>query len=279
MKNTGFHIISYRDVAQRKEWFRLDWHLIERAEPGRIHSHRDFEEIFFIQSGTGTHYFNGGQASLSGGDLVFIRASDQHGFTGKALALVNLAFPRGHFAETFRRYATIRMNGSPFQVRLNTAEREWLKLRLLGLRGSKRTRTELDLFLIDLIRQIDPGTREKAPRNPSGIPVWLSEAWAKSQDPDRLHLGTRGLVELTGKSQEHVARAVRKYYGKTPTNLLGEARLQAVAVSLATTDRTIADLALSYGFQSFPYFYKRFRSRYCVSPDQYRKSARRIVGL
>ena len=82
--------------------------------------------------------------------------------------------------------------------------------------------------------------------------------------------GVRALFELAGRTPEHVARTLKKHTGKTPTDLVNEARMAYASGQLQTTTREILDIAMESGFSSLSHFYALFRRTFGLSPHRYR---------
>lgn len=248
-----------------------------------LHTHEDFEELFVVEEGTGIHWINGKKEKLSPGALSFVRKEDCHAFYGKSLIFANLSFPYGlvralcgrHFpGKASRAFLGGRF---PASYKLPPLGQEWLLHRLGKLNDTARRSIDLELFFLELMtRLLEPGSFAK--ETPEKAPAWLTAALEKISDPKHFAHGPRGLVELTGRSAEHVSREVKRHLGKTPTRLVNEARLKWAARELEVTDRDILDVALASGFGSLGSFYRVFQNRYHASPRKYRILSRKLSG-
>ncbi len=78
------------------------------------------------------------------------------------------------------------------------------------------------------------------------------------------------MVELSGKSREHLARSLKKYYGQSTTEFINDLRLNYAANMLLGSTMPIVDLCYECGFQNISWFYIVFRKKYGVTPRQYR---------
>ena len=67
--------------------------------------------------------------------------------------------------------------------------------------------------------------------------------------------GDGGSVELAGRSPEHVARATRKWFGKTPTELINQTRMTFAARRLAKSNDGITEIAEECGLTNLSHFY------------------------
>jgi len=75
-------------------------------------------------------------------------------------------------------------------------------------------------------------------------------------------------------TEAHRRRGIHRYYGTTPTEFVADVRLRRAATLLATSTRTVADIAYACGFTSASYFSRRFHEAHGASPRQFRVAAR-----
>jgi AraC family cel operon transcriptional repressor len=247
-----------------------------------VHEH-DFHEVFWIDDGEGWHLVNGERRKLSPGALTLVRSDDRHGFQadeGKSFRLINVAFPRKTWSYLVRRYAPAM--GDPMHTDL--AGREFLlsapHLTELGIMtgeliGGARSASSVDRFLLNLLYLLT--VARPAAATSAEIPAWLREACRGIGDPRLFPEGTSALVRLSGRSAEHVAREVRRWLGKTPTDVVNEARLAHAAARLTETDDAILRIAFDCGFENVSHFYRLFRTQYGATPGQYRARRHRLV--
>jgi AraC family transcriptional regulator, dual regulator of chb operon len=248
---------------------------VTRANEGIPHSH-DFAEVFWVCRGTGTHLVNGRRQALRAGDLCMIRpAQDTHVIMcGSAdFTVVNVAFSRAIFASIRRRYygsAAFWGGGGPGPelYHLTAGEQQWLNTAADGLIAAPHTRLALDRFLLNLLTPIGPSIADPY----RACPQWLRSACDQMQQPGRLESGVSAFFGLAGRSPEHVARTLKRHTGKTPTDIVNEARMAHASGQLQTTPRKIVDISMECGFKSLSHFYALFRRAYGMSPLRYRRS-------
>ena len=78
------------------------------------------------------------------------------------------------------------------------------------------------------------------------------------------------LARAAGLSKAHFAREFRRAFGEPPHAYLMTRRLERAAALLRTTDRSVADICLSVGWQSIGSFTTSFTRTYGASPTVYR---------
>lgn len=83
------------------------------------------------------------------------------------------------------------------------------------------------------------------------------------------------LAELVNLSEQSFSRFFSKMMGRPFFAFLNEYRINYAARLLVDTEASISDIAFSCGYESLPFFHKKFNESYQISPAQYRK---RFIG-
>jgi AraC-like DNA-binding protein/mannose-6-phosphate isomerase-like protein (cupin superfamily) len=262
---------------------------LARLPPGMhgstLHGHADFYEFMGVLRGRGRHRLQSTVQGLSSGDLVVIRPGDRHAFSAsqpEGLQFVNVAFP----ATAWRRFLVLAgssalagWDDAPLPVRQRFRGAERLRLERAFQRvlaGSTDGPSALDLvaFWLALAELVhDEETQGGEPQRPP----WLTQACAAMRDEENLRGGLPRFVELASVSQAYLSRTVRACYGKTPTEMVTELRVEHAAALLATTSLSITQIAGRCGFSSPSYFTRCFHTARGVSPRAYRDAGRRAI--
>jgi AraC family cel operon transcriptional repressor len=246
------------------------------------HSH-DFHELFYVDEGFGWHWVNKERRELRPGMLILIRSTDAHAFSaedGKSFRMVNVAFRVETWAYLRRRYFLKRADyfgNSLISAReFHVPPAEFAELSRMGreLGVLPRDRLSIERFLLNAVALIENLRPVSAPR---AMPEWLQKACREISVGRNFEHGTLAFARLAEKSPEHVAREVRRWLGKTPTELVNDARLAYAATRLATSQERIIDIAFDCGFENLSHFYKLMRKKLGVSPRRYRLMQQRIV--
>jgi len=83
-------------------------------------------------------------------------------------------------------------------------------------------------------------------------------------------IGVEDMARAAGLSRAHFSRAFKAAFGESPRAYLLTRRLERAAALLRTTDRSVADVCLSVGWQSIGSFTTSFTRMYGRSPTAYR---------
>lgn len=246
------------------------------------HTH-DFYEVFLVTGGQVSHLINGEEEQMGEGALRLVFPEDSHRFRTSphtSAAFVNLAFSPELYRlalKIFGSYATAESSGR--MVLLPAPLREAVLLKLLypfcGMAGMFRVprRDMLVGVLLDCLcffrAQGSGGT---------AVPAWLSgvcDALRKNRNYVR---GIKRFVELSGKTQEHLTRSMKRYYNISPSAYINGLRLGEAARLLSDTGRGVLDIQLECGFDSTAHFNKLFKAEFGVSPSRYRSLNRMVIN-
>jgi AraC-like DNA-binding protein len=83
-------------------------------------------------------------------------------------------------------------------------------------------------------------------------------------------LGVDDMAAVAHLSRAHFSREFRRAFGESPHAYLLTRRLERAAALLRTTDRSVADVCVSVGWESVGSFTTSFTRTYGLSPTAYR---------
>lgn len=249
-----------------------------------FHTHK-FYEVFLTISGNIIHCVNNEIQILEPGCLVFMRPDDIHRYIYKKernFAFINLAFSReiadGMFA--FLNGATdiseFLNSPLPTVVRLTQREMQTLlkKADLFNTVDNDDIITQklnVRIFLMDIFIKYFIG-RKNETRN--DMPVWLEETCDRMKKPENFIAGIKRMVEISGKTQEHLARTLKKYCHVSLSQFVNELRLNYAVNLIVNTNLKITDICYEAGFGNISSFYTLFHETYNTSPKKFRKNQR-----
>lgn len=247
------------------------------------HCH-EFYEIFVTVSGTVTHFINGVTQKLPEGSLVFIRPDDVHAYIydspeSTKTAYINLTFT----CETARLLFEYLSDSFPSKyllscdmpptLNLNNIEKKRLlnqigELNIMNWRDKNSLKLHMRSLLADIfVRHFSNVINECT----DTIPFWLSQLLSEMEQSDNFIAGIERMVTLSNKSREHLSRCIKKYYGITSSEYINELRINYASNLLIHTNTPVLKICYDCGFQSLSYFYKAFKKKYVISPNEFRK--------
>ena len=74
--------------------------------------------------------------------------------------------------------------------------------------------------------------------------------------------------------ERQVSRIIRREYNCSFADFVNIKRLSVAAMMLKHTQMNIADVARSVGYENYNYFYRVFKTKYGVTPAQYREKSK-----
>ena len=271
------------DFISPGDWFAFARHRHQgRTASALVHDH-GFVEMYWIEYGSGIEVLPDRQIALQERSLRFVSAADRHGFLAapeEDLHMVNVAFPAETWHSLLARYTPDLPDWYAGQVEArhhHLSRPEYTALARAGerLAAGPRTRLALETFLLQLAQiviPLDPVTLSGGP------PAWLAQAVTTMRDPRWFRRGPLAFARLTGRTQAHVSRAIRRWYGCTPTALTNQMRLDWAAAQLVAGATSIPALALDAGFPNLGHFYLQFAKRFATTPRRWRMRARQLAG-
>ena len=78
-------------------------------------------------------------------------------------------------------------------------------------------------------------------------------------------------AEMLDLSTAHLSRWIKKEFGSTFKEMLCQKRFEVACDMLVNTKLSVNDIILNVGYENSSYFHKQFKSRFGVTPKDYRK--------
>jgi quercetin dioxygenase-like cupin family protein len=270
-----------KNFIRGDEAFHLARVTIHSRHDLSLHRH-DFAEIFWVESGSGTHLVNGCKIMLEPGHLVMVRPNDQHTFNAVrgGVTLMNLAFPLETLHHLRDRYfAGVESffwtrDLVPYQTLLAVSSIRRISQRAEEVLLNRKSSFYLDHLLLFIFRLLLDNDNVSADQK---IPAWLNQAIRGFSTPVLFKQGVRGFADLAERNIDHVNRTVQRVLHKTLTDLVTELRMNFASKQLSITNTPIKTICNDCGFTNLGHFYKTFKQVYEQTPSAYRKSSQTIV--
>ncbi len=120
-------------------------------------------------------------------------------------------------------------------------------------------------LLVLLLRK---GEQKIRTRDPQRIIEYVNNMLGKYYRED---IQPARLAASIGITVNHLCRLYKKHTGSTISERLREIRLEAAAVALLNSSRSISEIAFESGYNDLSYFYRSFSGFYDCNPGEYRK--------
>jgi len=218
---------------------------------------------------------------ISKGQIVFIRPRDIHKFEkhcDQEFNAINLAFLKKNLdllKKYFENDAEFnKLSEAPLPP-LITLKNEQL-LRILHQTEQLHTtphdntgliRLRLKSLLVEVFLHFFD---RNAVQIISSRPIWLEKLLLEINQPANFTQGLSRLIELSCKSQEHVTRIFQTYLNTTPSSYIRDLQLTYASNLLLHSNKHIAEIALSAGYENINYFYRSFTKRFGLPPGKFR---------
>ncbi|MDE6313450.1 MAG: AraC family transcriptional regulator [Lachnospiraceae bacterium] len=93
-----------------------------------------------------------------------------------------------------------------------------------------------------------------------------------------VHITVADLAALCDFSEYHFMRFFKRYVGMTCIDYINNYRLDVASVMLKEKNSSIMEIALDAGFNNISYFNKLFKSKFHVTPSEYRRLITEMEG-
>lgn len=243
-----------------------------------LHYH-DYYEIFMMVTGKAEHTVNGKSYILTDGQLLFIRDFDAHCYksiNGEYFEFINICFSKELLDSLFLYlgdgFPKELLFSAPFPptVTLSLAKRDDFFFQFTHLSAQTEpscATTTAKIFLHDVFTKYFNNFTVSQHE----APLWLETVCERMKKPKYFTQGVDKMFELSGKSREHLARSMKKYYHTSPSEYVTDLRLEYSVTLLTSSTLSATDICFECGFGNLSWFYKLFIKKYGITPVDYRK--------
>ncbi len=278
-----FHMAASNNISQPVQGSRrdIDRITIKKGKRGDFsplqpdHYH-NFFEIFYLMTGECRFLLKDSVYQLSKGDLVFIAPGEPHHSLyapGDFCEIVNICFKKDHIpqpsAEEFRSF----MGSVPV---LYQEEFHNLLARMLSENSHIDEYSDsfmscyLKELLLMLMRHSVMNEKEPELLNSKDADILLATKYIYKNFKKPLTL--KEVSDVASLSPTYFSKKFKQITGMGFKEYLNFVRLKHAQAALLTTNNTITDIALEYGFNDSNYFKDMFKKVYGKSPREFRKN-------
>jgi len=267
-----FTLDTYLQPGETFHFARKD---VDTNAPRYLHRH-DYFEVFLIERGAARHWINERVERLEQGSFVFIRPHDAHALQAidrQSCRIINVIFAvetadhlKARYGGTFENRFFWKTGPEPDSYRLQGPRMERAVNTALELQTSERSLVLIEGYLLYIMTRVIDHRATASDQ----APAWLAAACQAARQSDVFRKGAAGLVEVSGRGHEHVARKTKQHFGLSPTAYVNRIRMEHAAMVLGGSDMTIADVAADCGLDNLSHFYRLFRDHYGTTPHAYR---------
>lgn len=254
--------------------------IFSETERFRPHCHEYFE-IFLIIDGRVTHYVNNITQKLHEGSLVFIRPDDVHDYkyeSGDKYRFVNISFSSETAEEIFGFLSSginkelLLSSAEPPVINLDRLEAKRLYMRLQELntveyQNKRELKLNSRMLILNIMADYFAGFSKPVYES---VPPWLEALIKKMNKKENFCMGIERMTELSGRSKEHLARSMKKFYGMTMSEFINNLRLNYAANMLCSSNMSVMDICFDSGFQNVSWFYTLFKKNFGMSPKEFK---------
>lgn len=244
-----------------------------------MHAHENYLELFIVTSGKLLHQFGDSSTVMQTGDafLVFPGQYHQHRqYKHYSSQHINLTCSLPRAAAMFKSLCGTETPEIPKQsIHFNDSEFNVVKdIQALILRSQTdhyMNAAAQSLYSYALSFFCLP---QAITESPKALPKWLKQFLQKLENIDfsnPIHM--TDIYAMSGYSQSALSQQFKKYMGQTLISYINDLKLTHACNQLKNTSFSLVDIAKSAGFESYPHFSRLFKSKFGISPLQYRTSS------
>lgn len=236
-----------------------------------LHQH-DYYEFTIVLTGRYYQEINGKRILLERGDFVFIPIGSYHEsfYDFGATRILNVGISRAFFNKHYLSLLPSYFIASQVYELKN----EFLSYIESVISSLNFRHTEFNEFIeIVTFNVVNRLRHYKNTPIEDDVPLWLKDTVSEMHEKQQFgENALANMVQLSGKSQEYLTRATRRYYNKTPMQIINDIRINFAKRQLEITNYSVTDIAYDSGYSSPSLFIKTFKKMTSLTPNSYRKN-------
>lgn len=249
--------------------FKLNEALYPPALKQPRHKHL-FASFSFVSSGKYRESIGQKTYSRQAATVIFHPPHESHAveFEG-GVRILSVAFSFEKLA-AIREQSIVLDNSSSCRTEVSA----WLGKRLIYELGQTDSASGLSIEGL-ILEMLAEASRNKIGNSEKNIPNWLKEAKDFLHDNFVQTIALETVAQIAGVHPAHLSRVFREKFGCTIGEYVRRLRLEFASQQLLQSEKTLSEIAFASGFADQSHFNKNFKSRFNLTPYEYRKNHQR----
>ncbi|MEY1578520.1 transcriptional regulator ChbR [Providencia manganoxydans] len=260
------------DIFNDKDFHVVIYNKTESATG--LHQH-DYYEYTIVLTGRYYQNVNGRKVLLERGEFVFLPIGSNHEsfYEFGATRILNVGIKKTFFEEYFSPLLPSFFVASQSYT-LKNEFMAYIESVIASLNFRENEFNEFNEFIeIVTFNVVNRLRHYREKKVQDDTPQWLKNTIEEMHEIAMFNENAlENMIAITGKSQEYLTRATKRYYGKTPMQIINSIRINFAKKQLEITNYSITDIAFESGYSSPSLFVKKFKEATTLTPSEYRKS-------
>lgn len=267
--NAEIKLVQESELFNNKTFHVFIYNKVESASG--LHQH-DYYEYMIVLTGRCYQIINGKKVLLERGDFIFLPIGSHHesAYDFGPTRILNVGISKLFFDKHYLPLLPSCFVASQgYQLKNEFMAYIESVIASLNFRDSEFNEF-IELVTFNVVNRLRH-YREKSMRDDA--PQWLKSTLEEMHDISMFsERALQNMISITGKSQEYLTRATKRYYGKTPMQIINDIRINFAKKQLEITNYSITDIAFESGYSSPSLFVKKFKELTSLTPSDYRKN-------
>lgn len=241
-----------------------------------LHQH-DYYEFTIVLTGGCSQEINGKRVTLERGDFIFIPVGSYHQtfYDLGVTRILNMGISQKYFSEHYLQFfPSCFVASQSYHVKAEFLT--FIEATISSLNYNVNDADEfnklLTFYIVNSLQHSHDDILD------ADIPRWLTLLVKEMHNKSFFSQDAlRNMVKLSGKTQSYLTRATKRYYNKTPGQIINDIRINFCKKQLETTNFSVADIAFDAGFSSPGLFITNFKKITSFTPGNYRRRAGHII--
>jgi len=279
-----YPILKHHNIFLKNYAFHFANSTFTHTKKFAFHTH-DFYEFTIVEDGILRQLINGKKIELEQYSVCLIQPNDLHAVycspKSKNVRVFNIAITSELFNKTRSFLGMEQLQNISFLSHISMDKWSSIYAQLKRIDKDYHTGKSkfLEIYIKELIVDLLVILFKKPVQKDQNIPAWLKNAYHEMKEPKKFLKGLPHFIYLADRSQEHLNRSMKKYYGITPTVYINQLRLQFAAFQLSSSEKPITAIIYDSGFENISHFSRLFKKYYDLTPRQYRSKNKIIYNL